>query len=200
MWWSFFQAALTRRVSNYCRFPEGRRWKEQFKNYPKATSGSGLQLHWDNQFSLECLITDVVHWFIEQTRWRIPADDRCIKSRRFPWYSCINDDWARQSRNSIEVGTYPKCYGPYVNNFLNTSFLWHSRPLRNLVSYLKQKEAAGVISMNYRDEEGENQQGVLYCFPPCEFASDLLHRNSCDMIEDGKEDYLLVVVVCGGPT
>jgi len=66
------------------------------------------------------------------------------------------------------------------------------------VSYLKQKEAAGVISMNYRDEEGENQQGVLYCFPPCEFASDLLHRNSCDMIEDGKEDFLLVVVVCGG--
>lgn len=55
-----------------------------------------------------------------------------------------------------------------------------------------------MISMSYRDEEGENQQGVLYCFPPCEFASEMLHRNAISIIEDGKEDYLLVVVVCGG--
>ena len=72
-----------------------------------------------------------------------------------------------------------------------------SRPLRNLISYLKQKEAAGVISMTYKDGSADDQQGVLYCFPPCEYATDLLHRNACDLIEDGKEDYLLVIVVCG---
>ncbi len=72
-----------------------------------------------------------------------------------------------------------------------------SRPLRNLISYLKQKEAAGVISMAYKDDMGTSQQGVLYCFPPCEYASDLLHRQACDLVEEGKEDYLLVIVVCG---
>ena len=72
-----------------------------------------------------------------------------------------------------------------------------SRPLRNLISYLKQKEAAGVISMTYKDDMGDSQQGVLYCFPPCEYASDLLHRRACDLVEEGKDDFLLVVVVCG---
>ena len=72
-----------------------------------------------------------------------------------------------------------------------------SRPLRNLISYLKQKEAAGVISMTYKDDMGDSQQGVLYCFPPCEYASDLLHRHGCDLVDEGKEDYLMVVVVCG---
>lgn len=72
-----------------------------------------------------------------------------------------------------------------------------SRPLRNLISYLKQKEAAGVISMAYKDDMGDSQQSVLYCFPPCEYASDLLQRQACDLVEDGKEDFLMVVVVCG---
>ena len=72
-----------------------------------------------------------------------------------------------------------------------------SRPLRNLISYLKQKEAAGVISMTYKDEVGESQHGVLYCFPPCEYATDLLHRRGYDLVEEGKDDFLLIVVVCG---
>ncbi len=72
-----------------------------------------------------------------------------------------------------------------------------SRPLRNLISYLKQKEAAGVISMNYKDDQGDTQQGVLYCFPPCEYASDILHRHACDLVEETKDDYLMVLVVCG---
>lgn len=75
--------------------------------------------------------------------------------------------------------------------------LLYFRPLRNLISYLKQKEAAGVISMTYKDDLGDSQQGVLYCFPPCEYATDLLHRRDCDLVEEGKEDFLLVVVVCG---
>lgn len=37
-----------------------------------------------------------------------------------------------------------------------------TRPLRNLVSYLKQKEAAGVISLLNKETEAT---GVLYAFP-----------------------------------
>ncbi len=71
-----------------------------------------------------------------------------------------------------------------------------SRPLRNLISYLKQKEAAGVISMTHRDYLGDTP-GVLYCFPPCDYVRELLQRRDCDLVEEGKEDFLLVVVVCG---
>ena len=70
-----------------------------------------------------------------------------------------------------------------------------SRPLRNLVSYLKQKEAAGVISLINRDGE---QSGVLYAFPPCSFSMDLLRRGASHLSEDGaKDDHLVVVVVRG---
>jgi len=70
-----------------------------------------------------------------------------------------------------------------------------SRPLRNLVSYLKQKEAAGVISLINRDSE---QSGVLYAFPPCSFSMDLLRRGAAQLSEEGaKDDHLVVVVVRG---
>jgi len=70
-----------------------------------------------------------------------------------------------------------------------------SRPLRNLISYLKQKEAAGVISMTATD----STQGVLYCFPPCTYSMDLLKREVPDLADEGKDDFLVVVVVCGSP-
>ena len=70
-----------------------------------------------------------------------------------------------------------------------------SRPLRNLVSYLKQKEAAGVISLINRDSE---QGGVLYAFPPCSFSMDLLRRGAAQLSDEGaKDDHLVVVVVRG---
>lgn len=73
-----------------------------------------------------------------------------------------------------------------------------SRPLRNLISYLKQKEAAGVISMSYKESEDNQQQGVLYCFPPCTYSLDLLRREAPNVTdESSKDDHLLVVVVCG---
>jgi len=72
-----------------------------------------------------------------------------------------------------------------------------SRPLRNLVSYLKQKEAAGVISLQNRETE---QSGVLYAFPPCAFSLDLLRRVAGNLSDEGsKDDHLVVVVVRGGP-
>ena len=77
-------------------------------------------------------------------------------------------------------------------------FIWQvqSRPLRNLVSYLKQKEAAGVISLHNRETD---TSGVLYCFPPCAFSTDLLRRVAANLTDEGaKDDHLVVVVVRGG--
>jgi len=71
-----------------------------------------------------------------------------------------------------------------------------SRPLKNLVSYLKQKEAAGVISLHNKQTE---QTGVLYAFPPCNFSMELLRRVATDLTDEGsKDDHLVVVVVRGG--
>ncbi|CAH1398609.1 unnamed protein product [Nezara viridula] len=71
-----------------------------------------------------------------------------------------------------------------------------TRPLRNLVSYLKQKDAAGVISLVNKDTEAT---GVLYAFPPCNFSADLLKRTAQSLTADAlKEDHLVIVVVRGG--
>lgn len=70
-----------------------------------------------------------------------------------------------------------------------------SRPLRNLVSYLKQKEAAGVISL-----AGKEASGVLYAFPPCHFSAELLVKGIPTLEVDMKEDHLVVVVIRGGAT
>lgn len=71
-----------------------------------------------------------------------------------------------------------------------------TRPLRNLVSYLKQKEAAGVISLLNKETEAT---GVLYAFPPCDFSSELLKKTCHGVSEEAlKEDHLVIVVVRGG--
>ncbi|CAB3366188.1 Hypothetical predicted protein [Cloeon dipterum] len=68
-----------------------------------------------------------------------------------------------------------------------------SRPMRNLVAYLKQKEAAGVISLTNKDNE---TTGVLYVFPPCKFSAELLKRTAPALSEEGlKEDHLVIVVL-----
>ena len=69
-----------------------------------------------------------------------------------------------------------------------------SRPLKNLVSYLKQKEAAGVISLANR---ALDLTGVLYAFPPCAYSTKLLQK-TCPAIEESGDDYLIVVVIRGG--
>ena len=68
-----------------------------------------------------------------------------------------------------------------------------TRPLKNLVTYLKQKEAAGVISLS---SSGKESIGVLYAFPPCSFAMELLRKVAPHLQgESPKEDYLVVFVV-----
>ncbi|XP_022238259.1 putative RNA-binding protein 15 [Limulus polyphemus] len=74
------------------------------------------------------------------------------------------------------------------------------RPLRNLVSYLKQKEAAGVVALQAASnkKDGKDLNGVLYAFPPCEFTLELLRRIVPNLTgESSKEDHLVVVVVKG---
>nr|SVE71633.1 EOG090X04VI [Daphnia similis] len=68
-----------------------------------------------------------------------------------------------------------------------------NRPLRNLVTYLKQKEAAGVISLANKNAD---VTGVLYAFPPCQFAADLLRRAAPSLTDETlKDDHLVIVVV-----
>jgi len=75
-----------------------------------------------------------------------------------------------------------------------------TRPLRNLVSYLKQKEAAGVVSLN-STKDGQETLGVLYVFPPCTYATDLLKKVAPNLVTDStkdtKEEYLVIAVVKG---
>lgn len=81
-------------------------------------------------------------------------------------------------------------------SIMNEDSSIQTRPMRNLVSYLKQKEAAGVISLLNKETEAT---GVLYSFPPCEFSTELLKRTCHNLTEESlKEDHLVIVVVRGG--
>ena len=57
----------------------------------------------------------------------------------------------------------PNPTGHWMASYKVQTFPFSSR---NLVSYLKQKEAAGVITLSNPQTE---QTGVLYAFPPCPF-------------------------------
>lgn len=81
------------------------------------------------------------------------------------------------------------------------------RPIRNLVTYLKTKDAAGVVILpgkspstnNNTTEQNEASKNVLYLFPPHTFSLELLHRIAPKISADSatKEDYFVVVVVRG---
>ncbi|GAB1609965.1 RNA-binding protein 15-like [Argonauta hians] len=72
------------------------------------------------------------------------------------------------------------------------------RPLKNLVSYLKQKEAAGVISLPPNPSKDKENVGVLHAFPPCQFGYNFLLGCAPKLpAEPIKDDYLVVIVVRG---
>ena len=72
------------------------------------------------------------------------------------------------------------------------------RPLRNLVSYLKQKDAAGVISLPPNPGKDKQNIGVLHAFPPSAFGFELLTKRAPNVCkETTKDDHLVVVVVRG---
>lgn len=78
-----------------------------------------------------------------------------------------------------------------------------SRPLKNLISYLEQKDAAGVISLNQLDDQVDIAGGpkLLYAFPPGDFALELLQQIAPMLSRDAsKEEFLLGVIVGASET
>ncbi|XP_022099422.1 putative RNA-binding protein 15 [Acanthaster planci] len=71
------------------------------------------------------------------------------------------------------------------------------RALRNLVSYLQQKQAAGIISLPVSPGSVKDY-GVLHAFPPCEFSQKQLLRYVPGLSADAlNEDHLVVVILRG---
>jgi RNA-binding protein 15 len=76
------------------------------------------------------------------------------------------------------------------------------RPLRNLMSYLKQKQAAGVINLptlqSTTPANAKDDLGVLHAFPPCQFSHEHLLRIAPHLPQEpSKEDHLVILVVRG---
>ncbi|XP_077190275.1 RNA-binding protein 15 [Paroedura picta] len=70
------------------------------------------------------------------------------------------------------------------------------RPLRNLVSYLKQKQAAGVISLPVGGNKDKENSGVLHAFPPCDFSQQFLD-STAKALAKSDDDYLVMIIVRG---
>lgn len=73
------------------------------------------------------------------------------------------------------------------------------RPLRNLMSYLKQKQAAGVINLpTMQSSSAKDDLGVLHAFPPCQFSHEHLLRIAPHLPQEpSKEDHLVILLVRG---
>lgn len=70
------------------------------------------------------------------------------------------------------------------------------RPLKNLVFYLKQKEAAGIISLPVGGARDKDQAGVLHVFPPCEFSREFLDA-SAKAFAKSEDEYMVMIIIKG---
>lgn len=70
------------------------------------------------------------------------------------------------------------------------------RPLKNLVSYLKQKEAAGIISLPVGGARDKDNAGVLHAFPPCEFSQKFVDV-AAKAFDKSEEDCMVMVIIKG---
>ncbi|KAM9759265.1 RNA-binding protein 15-like [Menidia menidia] len=70
------------------------------------------------------------------------------------------------------------------------------RPLKNLVSYLKQKDAAGIISLPVGGGRDKDHGGVLHAFPPCQFSQQFLDV-SAKAFAKSEDDYMVMVIIRG---
>ncbi|XP_069500203.1 putative RNA-binding protein 15B [Ambystoma mexicanum] len=68
------------------------------------------------------------------------------------------------------------------------------RLLRNLVSYLKQKQAAGVISLPVGGAKVREGTGMLYAFPPCDFSQQYLQA-ALRTLGSLEEEHMIMVIV-----
>ncbi|XP_029212222.2 RNA-binding protein 15-like [Acropora millepora] len=75
------------------------------------------------------------------------------------------------------------------------------RPLRNLMTYLKQKQAAAVVNLPVipgNPATSKDDVGVLHAFPPCQFSHEHLVRIAPHLSpEPSKEDHLVILVIRG---
>ena len=96
--------------------------------------------------------------------------------------------------------------GPIPQNISpDTDSMMQLRPLKSLVSYLKQKEAAGIVALS--GPEGSDTAsasvdkdvvGVLHAFPPCDFSQSQLTKIAPSLGETpAKEDHIVVLLVKG---
>ena len=87
----------------------------------------------------------------------------------------------------------------------NSGATMQLRPLKSLVSYLDQKEAAGIVALNTIDvsmttvgQRESNIIGVLHAFPPCEFSQSQLLKIAPNLgTEPAKDDHVVVLLVKG---
>lgn len=86
--------------------------------------------------------------------------------------------------------------GTIESNFTGDQANSTQRPLRNLVSYLKQKQAAGVISLPVGGTKDKENAGVLHAFPPCEFSQQFLD-STAKALAKSEDDYLVMIIVRG---
>ena len=80
------------------------------------------------------------------------------------------------------------------------------RPLKSLVSYLKQKEAAGIVALSasegnetISEKDAKDVIGVLHAFPPCQFSQNQLMKIAPNLGNEpsSKEDHIVVLLVKG---
>ncbi|AWP02852.1 putative RNA-binding protein 15 [Scophthalmus maximus] len=70
------------------------------------------------------------------------------------------------------------------------------RPLKNLVSYLTQKDAAGIISLPVGGGRDKDHAGVLHAFPPCKFSQQFLDA-SAKAFAKSEDEYMVMILLRG---
>ena len=84
---------------------------------------------------------------------------------------------------------------PAASNTDSVAGNMQERPIKNLVTYLRQKEAAGVLSLPPNSVHGQ-ETGLLHTFAPCEFAHKYLLQRAPNLELDLQaEDYVIVILV-----
>jgi RNA-binding protein 15 len=69
------------------------------------------------------------------------------------------------------------------------------RSLKNLVTYFRQKDAAGVLSLPPNSGHGQ-ETGLLHAFSPCTFAHSYLLQNAPHLdLDNLAEDYIVIILV-----
>ena len=93
---------------------------------------------------------------------------------------------------------------PVAGEELELEETFQKRPLRSLVTYFKQKQAAGVIPIpattgsSDTSNASANDGGVLHAFPPCEYSHQQLLKVAPNLgSEPSKDDHLVMILVRG---